>query len=178
MRRPVGSAAACLAWLWPLLGCASLGLGLARSLPDERSECPGALVPTQQIEGEFRWRQRVRVQAEDLDWRLTLVVQKRGDTLILVGLDAFGAKEFVLTQNGSDVVVERPRGRLPLPPINLLRDLHRARFSRGAATSDDGVTLLRSDDGGVTIQHARCGYTATWVAFEETPLAAPGGPGP
>ena len=178
MRRPLASVAGCLASLWPLLGCASLGLSLARGLPDQRRECPGALVPTQQIEGEFRLRQRVRVQGEDLDWRLTLVAQKRGDTLILIGLDAFGAKEFVLTQSGSEVVVERPRGRLPLPPIDLLRDLQRARFSPVAATPEPEVTLLRSDDGAVTIEHARCGYTTTWVAFEETPLAAPAGPGP
>jgi len=178
VRRPLASAAGCLGWLWPLLGCASLGLDLARGLPDQRRECPGALVATQQIEGEFLLRQRVRVQGEGLDWRLALVVQKRGDTLILIGLDAFGAKEFVLTQTGSDVVVERPRGRLPLPPINLLRDLHRVRFSPVAAAPEPEVTLLRSDDGAVTIEHARCGYTATWVAFEETPLAAPGGPGP
>ena len=38
--------------------------------------------PTQQIAGEFLLRQRVRVQGEDLDWRLTLVAQKRGDTLV------------------------------------------------------------------------------------------------
>jgi len=178
VRRPGRSAAGCLAWLWPLMGCASLGLGLASGLPDQRRECPGALVPTQQIEGEFRLRQRVRVQAEGLDWRLTLVAQKRGDTLILIGLDAFGAKEFVLTQQGTDVSVERPRGRLPYPPINLLRDLHRARFSPAASASGDDVTLLRSGDGGVTIQHARCGYTATWIEIEETPLPAPAGPGP
>ena len=47
----------------------------------------------------------------------------------------------MLTQQGTDVVVERPRGRLPLPPIDLLRDLHRARFSPAAAASEDGVTL-------------------------------------
>jgi hypothetical protein len=160
------------------MGCASLGLGLARALPDQRRECPGVVVPTQQIEGEFLSRQRVRVQAEGLDWRLTLVIQKRGDTLILVGLDAFGAKEFVLTQSGSDVVVERPRGRLPLSPTDLLRDLHRTRFARGGSESEDGVTLQRSADGAVTIQHARCGYTTTWIAFDETPLAAPAGPDP
>jgi len=176
--RRMSGAGWCLAWLWPLMGCASLGLGLARALPDGGRECPGALVPTQQIEGEFLLRQHVRVQGENLDWRLALVAQKRGDTLILIALDAFGAKEFVLTQHGSDVVVERPRGRLPFPPINLLRDLHRARFSPGAAASEPDVTLLRSEDGAVTIQHARCGYTATWIALGETPFAVPAGPGP
>jgi hypothetical protein len=169
---------ACLVYLAPLLGCASLGLGFARALPDSGRECAGALVATQQIEGEFLLRQRVRVQGEGLDWRLTLVAQKRGDTLLLIGLDAFGAKQFVLTQKGTDVVVDRPRGRLPLPPIDLLRDLHRVRFLAAAAASEDGVTLVRSGDGEVTIEHAGCGYRATWVALEAAPLPAPGDTSP
>ena len=105
------------AWraLLPALGCAWLGLGLARVLPDAARECPGRLLPTQQIEGEFRSRQRVRVQGEDLDWRLELVAEKRADVLVLVGLDAFGGKLFAVTQRGTEISVERPRGRLPLP---------------------------------------------------------------
>lgn len=171
MARLGGGAGACLAGLLPLLGCASLGLGIARGLPDGGRECPGALVPTREITGEFLWRQQVRVQGDGLDWRLSLVVQKRGETLVLVGLDAFGAKEFVLTQTGVAVTVERPRGRLPLPPINLLRDLHRARFLAAAARPEEGVALLRSDGGGVTIAHAHCGYRVTLAGFEATPLS-------
>jgi hypothetical protein len=171
--RRAGVALASLFGLAPLLACASLGLGLARALPDGGRECAGALVSTQQIEGEFLLRQRVRVQGEDLDWRLTLVAQKRGDRLVVIGFDAFGGKEFVLTQQGTEVAVERPRGRLPLPPIDLLRDLHRLRFLPPAAASADGVTLLRSGEGEVTIEHPRCGYRATWVALEATPPAAP-----
>jgi len=162
---------AALAALAATLGCASLGLGLARALPDGGRECPGALVPTQQIAGDFMQRQGVRVQGADLDWQLSLVAQKRGDELILIGLDAFGAKQFVLTQLGSQVVVDRPRGRLPFPPINLLRDWQRARAAPAAGSEPD-VTLRRSADGSVTIEHARCGYRATFVTLEEAPLPA------
>jgi hypothetical protein len=175
VRSGARGALAGLACLAPLLGCASLGLGLSRALPDAGRECPGALVPTQQIAGEFLLRQRVRVQGEDLDWQLALVAQKRGDELILIGLDAFGGKQFVLTQIGSDVVVERPRGRLPFPPINLLRDWQRVRLPPRAEGVGDGVVLLRGADGAVIVEHARCGYRATFVAFEETPLPASGG---
>ena len=178
MPRAGGAARLCLAWLLPVMGCASLGLGLARVLPDGGRECPGPLVPTQQIEGEFRIRQRVRVQGEDLDWRLELVTQKRGDELVLVGLDAFGAKSFVVTQRGSEVSVERPRGRLPLAPGNLLRDLHRARFAPAGASPEPGVTLARPNPDEVTIEHERCGYRIHLVTFEQTPLAPRDAAGP
>lgn len=178
MRRSAQAAGLCLLLLVPAAGCASLGASLARWLPDRGRECPGALVPTQRIEGEFRVRLRARVQADDLDWRLTLVAQKRGEALVLVGLDAFGAKAFALTQRGTEVAVERPRGRLPLPPINLLRDFHRMRFSAGGAASETGVTLSREPGGGVTIRHQRCGYRVTLVTFEEVPLPPASGSGP
>ena len=178
MRRQAGIAVAGLVSLAPLLACASLGLGFARAMPDGGRDCAGALVATQQIAGEFLLRQRVRVQGDDLDWRLTLVAQKRGDRLVVIGLDAFGGKEFVLTQQGTDVVVEHPRGRLPLPPIDLLRDLHRVRFLTAAAASEGGVTLARSEAGDVTIEHPRCGYRATWVAIEASPPPATGDTGP
>lgn len=174
MARPAGAAGLCLAWLLPVLGCASLGLGLARVLPDGGRECPGRLVPTQQIEGEFRIRQRVRVQGEDLDWRLELVAQKRGDVLVLVGLDAFGAKLFAATQRGTEVTVERPRGRLPLPPTDLLRDFHRARFAGEDAPPEPGVRLARPTRDEVTIEHERCGYRTRLVTFEEELLPARG----
>lgn len=166
---------ALLAALAATLGCASLGLGLARALPDGGRECPGALAPPQQIPGDFLQRQGVRVQAEALDWQLSLVTQKRGDELIQIGLDAFGAKLFALTQDGSGVSVERPRGALPFPPINLLRDWQRVRGVQAAGANDTDVTLRRSADHVVTIEHARCGYQATFVTLSESPLQAGGG---
>ena len=172
--RQASAAGLCLAWLLPVLGCASLGLGLARVLPDGARECPGRLVPTQEIQGEFRIRQHVHVQGEGLDWQLELVAQKRGDVLVLVGLDTFGAKLFALTQHGSEVSVERPRGRLPLPPTDLLRDFHRARLAGEDAPPEPGVTLERPKRDEVTIQHERCGYRTRLVTFEEVPLPARG----
>ena len=170
MARAPGAAGLCLAWQLASMGCATLGLGLAGALPDGGRECPGRLVPTQEIEGEFRIRQRVRVQGEDLDWRLELVAQKRGDELVLVGLDAFGAKAFVVTQRGTEVSVERPRGRLPLPPTQLLFDFHRARLAPEGAPPEPGVTLERPSRDEVTIDHARCGYRIRLVTLEQTPL--------
>jgi hypothetical protein len=156
-----------------LPGCATLGLALSRALPDRGHECPGPLVPTEEMHAEFLLEQDVRVQGDGLDWALTLVSQKRGPTLVLVGLDPFGAKLFTLTQRGTEISVERPGGRLPLPPVNLLRDLHRARFGRPGAPLEPGVTIESLGPGSVRIQHAECGYETTLVTLKEQALDAP-----
>jgi len=157
----------------PFPGCATLGLALNRALPDQGRECPGPLVPTEEMPGDFLLRQNVRAQGEDLDWALTLISQKRGPTLVLVGLDPFGAKLFTLTQRGTEVTVERPGGRLPLPPVNLLRDLHRTRFRRPGTPPEPGVTIASDEAGIVRIHHAACGYDTTLVTVKEEVLATP-----
>jgi hypothetical protein len=163
-------AALCLSLLLAGTGCAWLGLGVARLLPDGARECPGRLPPSQQLEGDFRVRQRARVQAESLDWRLELVAEKRGDALVLVGLDAFGGKLFVVSQQGEEVAVERPRGRLPRPPVDLLRDFHRARPASEAEPPEPGIRIERPQPAEVSIEHERCGYRTRLVTLEETPL--------
>ena len=172
MARAAGAPGLALACLLPLLGCASLGLALSRALPDGGRECPGRLLPTEQIEAGLRIRQSVRVQGEDLDWRIDLVAQKRGDALVLIGLDAFGAKSFVVTQRGSQVSVERPRGRLPLPPIDLLRDFHRAWLLPETAPPEPGARMERPSRDEVTIDHEACGYRIRLVTLERAPLPA------
>ncbi len=168
--RRAGAALLCLAGLLPALGCAQLGLGLARVLPDAARECPGRLLPSEQIVGEFRSRQRVRVQGEDLDWQLELVGEKRGDLLVLLGLDPFGGELFAVRQRGSEVRVERPRGRLPRPPTDLLRVFQRARLAD--APPEAGVRIERPAPGEVTIEHERCGYRTRLITLEEAPLPA------
>jgi hypothetical protein len=157
----------------PLAGCSTLDLALGRVLPDQGRECPGPLVPTEEMPGDFVLQQNVRVQGEGLDWALTLVSQKRGPTLVLVGLDPFGAKLFTLTQRGSEVTVERLGGPLPLPPVNLLRDLHRVRFGPPGAPPEPDVTVAWEAPGTVRIHHAACGYDTTLVTAREDVRAAP-----
>ena len=156
-----------------LPGCATLGLALSRALPDQGHECPGTLIPTEEMHTEFLLEQDVRVRGGGLDWAFTLVSQKRGPTLVLVGLDPFGAKLFTLTQRGTQVSVERPGGRLPLPPVNLLRDLHRTRFRGPEAAPEPGVSIEPLAPGSVRIRHVACGYETTLVTLKEQALDAP-----
>ncbi len=132
----LGLAAAALAACSPL---AWLG-------PSRLRQCPGQLVPTSEIEGEFRLRQRVRFRAEDLDEVFDVVVEKRGETITLVGFNPLGAEVFALRQEGATATIVSSAGpALRVPPRNVLRDLHRVRFLavEGAPYYDEVVEATR-----------------------------------
>ena len=110
--------------LLSLAGCAHFP-GWRRAVP----ACPGQLVSTSQIPGDLLLRQRVRIEAGGASVVLRLITQKRGDELLLLGIDPLGAKLFTLRQRGSEIEVEAlPAQVLAVEPITLLRDLHRTRF--------------------------------------------------
>jgi uncharacterized protein DUF3261 len=119
-----------------LLGAGCLHLpGRPRAIPD----CPGEWVSTQAIAGDFLLRQRLIVTRGDGVFALHLVAQKRGDELLLLGLHPFGAKLFTLRQRGLETSVDAvPAPALEVPPLNVLRDLHRARFLGLASAGADG----------------------------------------
>ncbi len=108
------------------------GCGLTRlwNLPPRIPDCPGFLVPTGEIPGDFVVSQRMRVTSGSVNAGLDLAVQKSGDELVVVGFTILGAKAFVLTQRGTRVEVRDLLGRAsPLPPRNVLRDIHRIEFA-------------------------------------------------
>ncbi len=108
------------------------GCGLTRfwNLPPRIPECPGFLVPTGEIPGDFVVSQRMRVTSGSVNAGFDLAVQKSGDELVVVGFTTLGAKAFVLTQRGTRVEVHDLLGRAsPLPPRNILRDIHRIEFA-------------------------------------------------
>jgi hypothetical protein len=108
----------------------------SRAVPD----CPGELVATASLPDDFLLRERVRIASGDEIWSLQLIAQKRGDELLLIGLDPLGVKLFTLRQRGTTTSVEAlPPPVLEVPPENLLRDLHRVRFLTLASTTDDGT---------------------------------------
>lgn len=139
-------------------GCAWLG---APWLPPRLGECPGPLVPAGEIPGgDFVLRERVRVRGGEVDLGLLLVAERRGDRLVLVAFNPFGAKAFSVVQEGLDVEATSHLGpALPVPPGNVLRDLHAARFA-GPADTPERVEVARPG----------CGYTATFARVERRPL--------
>jgi hypothetical protein len=130
-------------------GCLHLP-GRARAIP----ECPGDWISTQAIAGDFLLRQRLLVTRGERVFALHLVAQKRGDELLLLGLHPFGAKLFTLRQRGLETSVEAlPAPVLEVPPLNVLRDFHRARFLGLGSAGADGIFEERRGDNVVREGH-------------------------
>jgi hypothetical protein len=122
-----------------------------RALP----ECPGDWVPTQAIDGDFLLRQSLLVTQGDHVFALHLVAQKRGDELLLLGLHPLGARLFTLRQRGLETSIDAlPAPVLEVPPLNVLRDLHRARFLGLRSAGADGTFEERHGDTVVREGHA------------------------
>jgi len=136
---------------------------LALALP-HLADCPGSLRSTAELEGDWVIHERIRVRGERVDEAYGLVVQKNGPRLVLLGLTPFGAKAFSVTQIGVDVWTESKLGPAqPVPPENVLRDLHRAHFLATDDPAFEGRALTRDPDGSVHIASASCGYESTLV---------------
>ena len=138
------------------LGCATLPIGLPY-VPD----CAGALVDTTALPGgDFTLRERVRIEARDVDVALEVVAERRGEQLVLVGFDAFGARAFSVVQTGVATETDAPMGRaFPIGPLNLLRDAHAAgRFAPDAVERD-------------AVRREGCEHTANFVRVERRELA-------
>lgn len=112
-------------------GCASTS---ARpSLTD--ADYPGVLRAPASLGVDLLWRQRVTARWGDGDRRgFDAVVQKRGDTLTVMGLSPLGALGFAIVQRGDALELieqmpasERPAG-LPFPPRFILLDVQRALY--------------------------------------------------
>jgi hypothetical protein len=84
---------------------------------------------TAEIRANFRLDQRVRIRTQRGEIALRIAVEKRGSRLVLIGLNPLGAKLFTVVQMGSETLVESlPAAVVQVPPLNVLRDLHRTRF--------------------------------------------------
>jgi hypothetical protein len=132
------------------------------------ADCPGTLVPTQELEGDWVILERARVFAPRVDEAYELVLQKKGPSLVLVGLAPWGAKAFAVTQIGVRTFPEAFLPDLPVPPENVLRDLHRAHFLASEAPGFEGRVIERGRDGAIHVKSAGCGYDATYVPVQVT----------
>jgi len=132
-------------------------------LPPRLPACPGAIPPPAALPGgDLVWRDRVRYRGGEVDAGFALVAEKRGERLVLVGMNAFGARVLSLTQEGGRVQADARLGRLlQVPPETVLRDWYAA---RAAGLAPPGT---------VEIVRPPCGYEATFVAEGRGSLGAP-----
>jgi hypothetical protein len=110
-------------------------------------EYPGTLVLPSTVPGEFLARQLVKARYEGTRVRFESVLQKRGDTLTLLGLTPFGTRAFLLQQEGTAVTFTSYVDRvLPFPPRYILYDIQRALFiGIGFGPLTDGVHTAHRD---------------------------------
>lgn len=153
--------ALCVAFAFAV-GCSHLPG--AREVPT----CPGPLVSTAEMDGDFLWRGRVRISSGGRTWAFQLVAQKSGDELLLVGLHPMGLKLFTIRQRADRVRVEaQPAPVLEVPPENLLRDLHRLRFA--GVLAPDGVEVefeaTGSGEPRAVIRNPECGVRSEFVTL-------------
>lgn len=105
---------------------------------------PGELIPTQELEGQFMARQKLKIVFEEREFEFGAVLQIAEGKLTVLGLTPFGTKAFVLTQTGSEVEFEALLDReMPFPPEYILQDIHRtllwgARLPWGAEGPEGG----------------------------------------
>lgn len=145
-------ALALLLLLVPAGGCVTAQLLLHP--PPRLRPCPGAIPSTATLpDGDLVWRDRARYRGGEVDAGFSLVAEKRGERLVLVGLDAFGAHAFSVTQQRLAVESDARLGRaLAVPPETVLRDWHALRAAGAAPPAT--LTLARPE----------CGYEATFAA--------------
>jgi hypothetical protein len=148
-----------------LLLVAAGGCATARWLlhpPPRLAACPGPIPSTGTLAGGDRvWHDRARYRGAAVDAGFSLVAEKRGERLVLVGLDAFGARAFSVTQERLAVEADARMGRaLAVPPETVLRDWHALRAAGAALHAP--LTLARPE----------CGYEVTLVAESQRPVSA------
>jgi len=149
-----------------LVACGSLWVA-ACAHPERRSviatgspsEYPGVLHDPRTFPQDFMVRQSLTIHAarrdgKPVDAELEAVLQKQGDTLLIVGLGPMNAKAFTLTQRGDRIEFVQFMGpELPFSPRNIVVDVHRVYFMRLPAPSEDGYTgVLRGEVDGERVE--------------------------
>jgi len=125
-----------------VIACLSIGLGgcghparqsvIMTSAP---SEYPGVLHDPRTLLQDFMVRQsltiRTQREGKPVEFELEAVLQKQGDTLLIVGLGPMDAKAFTLTQRSDRIEFVQFMGpELPFSPRNIVVDVHRVYFKR------------------------------------------------
>ena len=93
---------------------------------DERAY-PGIVRTPSAYPGDFVARQRIEVRHDERVDGFDAVLQKRGDTLVLIALTPYNTRAFAIEQRGTQVTFTSSMpGELPFPPRFILLDVHRA----------------------------------------------------
>jgi len=130
-------------------GCASSSSSSRRQVLSSEAaagDYPGVLRDPGESPVDFMVQQSIHIRAKKdgrtVEGQLDAVLQKKDDTLLIIGLGPMNSRAFTLTQRGSRIEFEQFAGPdLPFSPRNILVDVHRV-FFKALARRDgaaDGV---------------------------------------
>lgn len=117
--------------------------------PPASAISPPPLPPPSTRPGEWALEQEITIRHPEGENTFRAVVQKRGDTLVLVILGPAGQRALVVTQRGWDVehTYFAPM-RLPFPPEIMLLDVHRTWLVPRVGPPREGVPTAPCDTPG------------------------------
>ncbi len=131
--------------------CVVIAIGVAAGCghPDRRSvilttapsEYPGVLHDPRSLPDDFMVRQSLTIRTQrdgkPVEAELDAVLQKQGDTLLIVGFGPMNVKAFTLTHRGDRIEFAQFMGpELPFSPRNIIVDVHRVYFKRLPAPTE------------------------------------------
>lgn len=122
------------------------------------SDYPCVLHDPATLPYDFLVRQSLTVHARrdgrPVDGQFDAIVQKQGDTLLIVGFGPMNVKAFTLEQRGDRIEFTRFYGpELPFPPRNVVVDVHRVFFKRLPPPAAPGYSgVVRGELDGETVE--------------------------
>src|SRR5262249_22064274 len=121
------------------------------------SEYPCVLHDPSTLGRDFMVRQSLTIHAQrdgkPVDGQFDAIVQKRGDTLLIVGLGPMNVKAFTLEQRGDRITFHQLVGpELPFSPRNIIVDVHRVFFKRLPSPEHGFAGVLRGELDGETVE--------------------------
>ncbi|HEY4182507.1 MAG TPA: DUF3261 domain-containing protein [Kofleriaceae bacterium] len=114
---------------------------------------PGTLADPKTLHPDFMVRQSLVIHAkkptgEKIDAELDAVLQKQGDTLLVLGLGPMNVKAFTLTQKGTILEAEQFVGPdMQFSPRNIVLDVHRVLFKRLPVPKEASTVVTGELDG-------------------------------
>jgi hypothetical protein len=129
-----------------------LALGACHSMPARPTftdqDYPGKLRPPSALPSDVVWQQRVTaIWGQGAERGFDAAVQKRGDTLTVMGLSPLGSLGFAVVLRGDAIEVQaEAQAELPFPPRFILLDVQRAFYPwLPAAQGADGERQAEVD---------------------------------
>ena len=145
-------------------GCGHPVRGTVISTSDP-AEYPCVLADPRTLSHDFMVRQSVAIRAQrdgkPVEGRFDAIVQKQGDTLLIVGFGPMNVKAFTLEQRGDRLEFTQFFGpELPFSPRNVVVDVHRVFFKRLPPPAPPGYSgAVRGELDGEAVEE-------TWQAGE------------